>query len=375
MKLNMKRNMSIMIVAVLLLLGKGLSAAAQKNYTTDEIRAGWAKKTITGIKSGNILPLFTAFNNTWRTAPGTALLKDGTNPNAQDNEYHFVVDTPNGYVSAGELGDDGEDIEACVWKRSNGHKLFAVVYTRYHGLVPHPITLFYDYDATKGTLTPEFNIPLVQFMPSYHDPSVDMVHIQLPQKGKDVVVKEYMMHWQFAINHVYRWNGTEPVWAETTIEHYGKMEKLYNDSYVFENRIQFNKYALIDIDEDDNPELWLFSDNDDYQAIYSITEGHVELAASTYYKTHFSFFPTTSTICAAGSCGTGCFRADYTVMKDSKPLYHFADQQDYNYQKDEMVSSYFKNGQPVKTKEGEQFIKRLGEPQELTPQRHQLTHP
>lgn len=369
----MKKNIIYPVMLTLILWGLDSTAFAQKNYDIDEIRAGWAKKTITGVKSGNILPLLTAFNNIWRTAPGTAILKDGTNPNAQDNEYHFVVDTPNGYVSAGELGDDGESIEACVWKRSNGHKLFAVVYTRYHGLVPHPIALFYDYNASRGTLTPEVDVPLTQFMPSYNDPSADMVHIHLPQKGKDVVVEEYMMNWLFPIKHVYRWNGNEPVWAETTIGHYGKMEKLYNDSYAFENRIQFNKYALIDLDEDNNPELWLFSDNDDYQAIYSIKDGHVEMAASTYYKTHFSFFPAASTICAAGGCGTGCFRADYTVLKDSKPLYRFADQQDWNYQKDAMVSSYFKNGQPVKTKEGEQFIKRLGEPQELLIMKGRLT--
>ena len=43
--------------------GSAAMALAQKYYTTDEIRQGWAKKTITGVKSGNILPLLTAFNN------------------------------------------------------------------------------------------------------------------------------------------------------------------------------------------------------------------------------------------------------------------------------------------------------------------------
>ena len=122
------------LLILLAFCGSVAMALAQKNYTTDEIRAGWAKKTITGVKSGNILPLLTAFNKTWRTAPATALLASPvTNENHEDS-YAIVVDTPNGYVSAAELGDDGEDIEACVWKRSNGHKLFAVVYTRYHGL-------------------------------------------------------------------------------------------------------------------------------------------------------------------------------------------------------------------------------------------------
>ena len=327
----MKRTLILLAFSCLLVV-----AFAQKNYTTDEIRTGWAKKTITGVKSGNILPLLTAFNNTWRTAPATAILKDGTNPAAQDNEYHFVVDTPNGFVSAGELGDDGEDLQACVWKRSNGHKLFAVVYTRYHGLVPHPIALFYDYDATKGTLTPEFNSQLVHFMGSYPDPSVDMVHINLPQKGKDVVVSEYMMHWGFSIKQTYKWNGMEPVWSGTTIE------------------------------------LWVSTDNGDNQAIFAINgENDIKMVASTYFKTHLIFFEN-NVVGSAGSCGTGCFHVDYTKLENSRPVFRFADQQDYNYQKEDMISTYYKDDKKVSDAEGARIIKSFGEAKEITPLMHRF---
>ena len=118
------------------------------------------------MTSGNIIPLLTAFNKTWRTESGTALLKDGMNPMNQDDGYNFVVDRQNGYVSASELGDDGEDISACVWKRSNGHKLFAVVLTKYHGVFPTVKAFFYDYNPTKQTLTPEPN-EVTEFVPSF----------------------------------------------------------------------------------------------------------------------------------------------------------------------------------------------------------------
>ena len=351
--------------------GSAAMALAQKYYTTDEIRQGWAKKTITGVKSGNILPLLTAFNKTWRTAPATALLASPvTNENHEDS-YAIVVDTPNGYVSAAELGDDGEDIEACVWKRSNGHKLFAVVYTRYHGLTPHPISLFYDYDATKGTLTPEFDVQLVQFMPSFADPSVDFVHISLPQKGKDVVVTEYIMPWGFSIKQTYKWDGMAPVWASTTVENFAKMKKMYDAQYEIPD-VKFSKLALYDFDEDNNPELWVSTEDDGNQALFAIhSENNIQMIASTYYKTHLLFHEN-NVVGSAGSCGTGCFRADYTKLENSVPVYRFADQQDYNYQKEDMISTYYKDDKKVSDAEGKRILDSFGEVKDIIPLMHEF---
>lgn len=356
------------LLALLVLGFVTLGAFAQEQNPLKEletIRNGWEKKTITGVKSGNIIPLLTAFNKVWPTAPGTAILTDGTKPEAQDNEYHFEVDTPNGYVSANELGDYGQDLAACVWKRSNGHRLFAVRFTQSVGVFPHSIVLFYDFDAAKGTLTPESQA-LSAFMPAFNEADVDAVSIELPQIGKDVTVKEYIMGWYFSIKHTYTWNGMEPQWSATTIENYDKMEKMYNDTYQMENKIQFEKFALYDFDEDNNPELWLSTNNNDYQAIFSIKENEIQMVASTYYKTHFVFHDN-NVIGSAGSCGTGCIRADYTKLEESKPVSHFADQQDYDYQKEDMVSTYYKDGKKVTNAEGERILKSFGEVHDITP--------
>lgn len=362
----MKRTLILLVMGVACMV-----AFAQKNYTIDEIRYGWAKKTITGVKSGNILPLLTAFNNTWRTAAATELLAHPVTNEGDEDAYSITVDTPNGYVSAQELGDDGEDIAACVWKRSNGHKLFAVAYTRYHGLTPHPLILFYDYDAAKGTLTPEVDIPLVQFLPSYSDRSVDFVHIKLPQQGKDVEVWEYLMPWGSYIMHTYKWDGMQPMWSSTTIENYDQMCSQYDSTYQFDEKVQFGKYALIDFDEDDNPELWLSSDNNDNQAIFTISHDGIQMVVSTYYKTHLIFHEN-SVIGSAGSCGTGCFNADYVKLDQSKPLYRFSDFQEYNYQKDEMVSTYSKDGKKLSKAEGERIYKSFGEVRDIIPLMHEL---
>lgn len=346
-----------------------LMVSAQKNYSTDEIRAGWAKKAITGVKDGNILTLFTAFNNTWRTVPGSELLAHPTTNTGDEDAYAIVVDRPNGYVSAQELGDDGEDIAACVWKRNNGHKLFAVVYTRYHGLTPHPIALFYDYDASKKTLTPESH-PLTNFVPSYNTPGVDMVHIRLPQEGKAVEVDEYLMHWGFSIKHTYQWDGMRPKFSSTQIENMDWMCRQYDNLYQLPEKVKFTKYVLYDFDEDDNPELWLLSENEEDQAIYSIVQGNIQMLASTYFKTHLLFHP--NVVGAAGGCGTGCFRAEYTVVEKSQPKYRIVDQQSYNYQKDEMESTYYKNEREISNAEGERILEQFGESLEINPKKRSL---
>ena len=349
-----------------------LTVSAQKLYELDDLRAGWAKKTITGVQNGNIIALLTAFNKAWPTAPGTAILKDGENPDAQDNEYHFEIDKPNGYVSAGELGDYGQDLAACVWRRSNGHRLFAVDYCQSVGVFPQSSVFFYDYDAAKGTLTPEPNA-LTRFEPSFPvGEQSDAVLFQLPKVGKDVVVNEYMTYWGFSIKHHYKWNGMSPQWTSTTIEHFDEMQDMYNSWYQGGEEIEFTKFGLIDFDEDHNPELWLFSDNEEYQAIFAIRSEKIKMVGKTYYKTQFSFFPDASAICYSGGCGTGCMRADYTVLKGSQPLYTFADQQDWNNQEDTYESTYFKDEVEISKAEGERIMERFTEPTEIVPFKHPL---
>ena len=341
-----------------------VNCLAQTEDMVDVLRAGWARKNITGVKDGSILTLLTAFNKVWHTTPATELLANPVSTGDDADAYAIVVDRPNGYVSAQELGDDGEDIAACVWKRSNGHKLFAVVYTRYHGLFPHPIALFYDYNPAKQVLTPEMDA-LTQFVPSYTDATVDAVHIQLPQHGKDVEVTEYFLPWECSIKHTYKWNGMRPQWTSTIIENSDKMGQLYDRLYQFENKVQFSKYAIYDFDEDDIPELWLSTEDDESQAIYSIVGGNIQMLSSTYYKTHFLFHP--YTIGAAGGCGTGCFSAQYVTLSNSLPQHRFEDNQAYNYQTDEMESSYVLDGEDITTQQGEKFLEGLGKSLDITP--------
>ena len=345
-----------------------LSAISQNFTNIEELGAGWDKKTITGVKDGSILSLVGAFNKEWHNRPTTDLLK---NPVSNDGEgdYEIIVDSPNGYVSAFELGDDGESFAACVWKRNNGHRLFAYVFQKMHGLSISQIILFYDYNPDKGTLTPEHN-ELTEFTPSFND-SYHPVTYQLPQEGKDIVVNEYFMNWYSSIRHIYKWDGMELHFNSVEIEKFDVLCKEYDELFDAFEDSDFTKYTLYDFDEDGNPELWLSSENEDYQAIYSVVKGEIELLQGTYFKTSFIFY--NNAIAAAGSCGTGCFATQCVIIKDSKPFRSCDEFQTWNFNKNKMECSYAIDGnENVSRKEGEQMFKSLGKPIEITPKFRKL---
>ncbi|MBO7572510.1 MAG: hypothetical protein J6T48_10220 [Bacteroidales bacterium] len=340
-----------------------LSAISQNFTTIEDLGAGWDKKTITGVKDGSILTLTKAFNKVWPTRPTADLLK---NPVSNDGEgdYEIIVDSPNGYVSAFELGDDGESFSACVWKRNNGHRLFAFVFQKMHGLSISQIILFYDYDPAKGTLRPEHN-ELTNFVPSYGTDFHPLTY-ELPRVGKDIVVKEYFMNWYSSIEHIYKWDGMNHHFADVKIEKFDQMRKLYTDDNDEFEDSDFTKYTLYDFDEDGNPELWLSSQNEEYQAIYSIVQGEIQMLSSTYFKTNFVFY-SSGAIGAAGGCGTGCFATQCVVLSDSKITRKCDEFQMYNFEKDKIENSYTIDGQDVSKKDGKQMFKSLGQAIEIKP--------
>lgn len=361
----MRRNCLRALLVMSMLAVASVTLYAQRFSNYGDINRTWMKLPITGVRNGNILTLLEAFNKTWRTVPATELLAQPVTNTDAPGGYAIVVDRPNGYVSINELGDDGEALSACVWKRSNGHKLFAVAYTRYHGVFPQTYVYMYDYNQKNGKMTPEQSA-LSLFKPSFDGAyGVDAVTVQLPQHGKDVVVTEFIMGWGMAINHTYSWDGMRPKLSRTELACYGEMEDIYNKEYMMEDRIRFDRYALYDFDEDNVPEVWLSTDNEEYQAVFSLVNGKVSMLASSYYKTHLMFF--SGMVGSAGGCGTGCFSATYTPLSNSKPVYNLVDMQSWDYQKDDMVSTYYKDGNEIPKAEGERLIKSYGEPVEIVP--------
>lgn len=153
-------------------------------YDFRDIEKSWKNRTIqvTGDKS-DIVALFGAFYNEWPTHEGNRIMHQAQPNQVPEGEYYeegSIIDLKNGYVeSAWYEGEDLNEVSACVWKRKNGHKLFAVT--------TNSFLCFYDFDPAKKTLTPEES-PIKKEHLSF--PAKKPLWYDLPQEGKTLVVVE-----------------------------------------------------------------------------------------------------------------------------------------------------------------------------------------
>jgi len=180
-----------------------------------KVGKGWGKRTIQVPNGGNtpdIVTLVKAFHNAWPTDIVEAVLnctKDPKFTREVDEEYdtEIIVDRKNGYVCWDSGGTDGDSMEACVWRRDNGHRLFAIQVSSPVDPVISVIC-FYDYDPKTATLKPEAS-PVDNFKGT----GAEYVDYILPRKGKDFIITEYTF--DTYIKYIYTWNGNNPVYSRT----------------------------------------------------------------------------------------------------------------------------------------------------------------
>ena len=160
-------------------------------YNPRDIARAWKRRVINVPGQGSdIVALFEAFYTEWPTVEGNRIVHM-TNPQlAPESDLYEEgsdIDRKNGYVeSVWYEGEPLGTISACVWKRKDGHKLFAVNFN-----VPmsqgKPFLCFYDFDPDRRTLTPE-NSPIKQEQLNF--PDQDPLWYQLPKEGKTLEVVE-----------------------------------------------------------------------------------------------------------------------------------------------------------------------------------------
>ena len=196
-------------------------AYEMETYSNDDIvkaGKGWAKRSIkvaNGGQNPNIVTLCKAFNKTWPTYIVAAVINMANDPKFTrevDEEYdtEIIVDRPNGYVCWDSGGTDGDSMEACVWRRNNGHRLFAIqVSSPVDPLIS--VICFYDYDPKTATLKPEAS-PVDSFKGS----GAEYVGYTLPRIGKDFIISEYTF--DAYIKYIYKWNGTKHIYSNKTKE-------------------------------------------------------------------------------------------------------------------------------------------------------------
>ena len=209
------KKISIILLSFLLTVTALAQETVSESVSLEDIHQGWPSKSISNVLNGSLGVMLERFDQTWPTWMVGAVretMEKGLDKEVLDEETDLTVtvDSKNGFVSLGDAGTDGAYMSACVWNRSNGHKLLAVNL----GKPTDPcidFVCFYDYDAQKKTLTPEPDI-----LKGYRwgdRKEFTQIFTDLPKVGKDVIVTEWGD--DGPLKHTFHWDGMKPVYAKT----------------------------------------------------------------------------------------------------------------------------------------------------------------
>ena len=253
----------------LIMLTIAANMAAQDFLNNSEINRQWRQKTIS-VKNGgqtpDVVTLLRAFHQTlpaWVVGEvlkqadhpakgtrqsGTASIWDGE----EDDDYRILIDKKNGYVDL-ESETDINQMMACVWRKANGHRIFAVSLYEQHEM-PQNLLCWYDYDPATQMMKPERS-PLDDFKPVSPGATVTW---DLPMKGTDFLIREYYPGLP-SITHVYHWDRKQFHKGETQMPNFEYMPSVgstHAESARHCNHV-WSHYALADLTGEGWPVLLL----------------------------------------------------------------------------------------------------------------------
>lgn len=331
------------------------------NYDIRDVARLWKKRTIKvvdGTEKTDIVTLFTAFNNEWPTYVGNTVVKKA-NPKAIVSDGYdnmkVTIDPKNGYLELPMQGD-GETMSSCVWRRKNGHSLFAVCLAwPTAGVGEH--VFFYDYDPTKKTLTPE-DSPVLES----HLLEKEGLHFYtLPQTGKTMTVQEEN---NLGTILVYNFDGQNLKLAGYQLQWLKNMEEQYRQDDTSDVHGDFTKFAFIDIDQDGVDEVWLRASDNESGAIYWFSEGTPVLLIVETDRFRPSFAK--GAVSVSGAAGGPSFYTHIMTMSEGEVRHEVNCSQVYE------EEDYEIDGKSVSVSEGKKFIKKLGEWKEISPKWHKI---
>ena len=251
----------------LILLTIAANMAAQDFMSNSEINSQWRQKTITvkyGGQAPDVVTLLRAFHQAlpaWVVGevlkqadhPAPTTRKSGTaNIFDAEDDYRIMIDRRNGYVDL-ESETDIEQMAACVWRKNNGHRIFAVTLYEQHDPVQN-LLCWYDYDPATQLLKPAHS-PLDDFKPAAGDAYVGW---SLPRKGTDFTISEYYPSLP-RITHVYKWDRTQFHKGETQMPNFEYMPSVgstHTEAAGHCNHV-WSHYALVDLTGEGWPVLLL----------------------------------------------------------------------------------------------------------------------
>jgi len=253
-------------IFTLLMLAVAIGMSAHELLSNAEVDAQWRTKTISvknGGQSPNVVMLLKAFNKvlpTWvvgevlklqeKPLPGTK--RNGTAllfENNEEDELRILLDPKNGYACYESL-TDVDQMSCCIWRRTNGHRIFAISLYEQH-VMPQNLLCWYDYDPQTQTMTPERS-PLDDYKKPFPQMEIGWT---LPQKGTDFIIREYSPFYP-TVSRIYTWDGMKPQFSKIQLEDF-EYQEFADGEWVQASGEGFKDVAFVDPDGDGHPLLCL----------------------------------------------------------------------------------------------------------------------
>ena len=256
------RRILICIIVLIAFIG---SNSAQNTLDNSEVNSQWRTKKLSvkdGGQAPDVVTLLRAFHQalpTWAVSQvlkqadhpakgtrqsGTAAIWDGE----EEDDYRILIDRRNGYADLASQTDI-DQTAASVWRKDNGHRIFALSLFQQHGN-PQNVLCWYDYDPQTQTMTPEKS-PLDDFKPSAKGA---FVAYELPMTGTDFNIIEYYPSLP-AITHVYKWNRKQFLYNGVQMPdfEYRLAPDSKSTTRISESGYAFSHYCLIDPTDSGSP--------------------------------------------------------------------------------------------------------------------------
>ena len=243
-----------------------LTTTARETLSNSEVSQQWHTKTIqvkNGGQSPDVVTLLRAFDKalpTWVVGevlkqlehPIKGTKRDGTTllyENFDNDEFRILIDPRNGYAEYSSLTDI-DQMSCCVWRRTNGHRIFAISLYEQH-VMPQNLLCWYDYDPATQTMKAERS-PLDDYQKPSHLMDIGWT---LPRKGTDFIICEYSPFYP-TVRRIYTWDGMKPQFSKIQLEDF-EYQEFGDGEWTKASGEGFKDVAFVDLDGKGHPLLCL----------------------------------------------------------------------------------------------------------------------
>ncbi len=169
-------------------------------------------------------------------------------------------------------------------------------------------------------------------------------------KDRSAVVTEIITNWQIAVSRLYDPEGKAYKLRVTKLEKLTQMLEIFDREMLSERHSEFALFALVDVDNDKQPELWLRSEDGVYNALFCIHDENIRFVAGSDDKVKLSVRQ--GIVQTAIVCGEGCSSKTYVEISGSWPKHSYVETQQWNTTAGILVKDFSCDGNHIPTSEG-----------------------